>query len=103
MFMGEEKIDKNGEMLAMGSVRRTLDLLTQKLADKPFFTGEKMYVGDVHIYNELMTAESLLNLNLAKDHLKLKKFFDRVEEDDKITEIKKEAHELWDSFIESKK
>ncbi|CAI2379522.1 unnamed protein product [Moneuplotes crassus] len=100
LLFGTDKVSEEEELKLMGEVNTVLDKLNTKLGDNTYFTGDKLTVGDVHIFTELETTVFFLKLDLS-GHPQLKAWYGRVGSNEILAEIGKEMVETLTAIQES--
>ncbi|CAI2379088.1 unnamed protein product [Moneuplotes crassus] len=101
LLFGAEKPSEEEQKKLIEEVKKTFEKLNTKLGDKTYFTGDKLTVGDVQIYNELQTAATFLELDFA-DYPQLDAWYETVGANEVLTELSKEMFEAAAAMKESK-
>ncbi|CAI2380044.1 unnamed protein product [Moneuplotes crassus] len=101
LFFGAEKPSEEEQKKLIEDLNKTFEKLNTKLGDKAYFAGDKLTVGDIQIYNEIQTALTLLQLDLA-DYPQLNTWYETVGANEILAEITKEMLEALAALNESK-
>lgn len=91
-FLGLEKPSEEEQGKLMDDAYANLDILEQKLGKKTYFTGSKLYVGDVEIYFLIQTLVDMLELDVMK-YSNLSKWFKKVAKEKNVMAITEEFRE----------
>ncbi|CAI2379848.1 unnamed protein product [Moneuplotes crassus] len=92
-YFGLEKVSEEEEKKLIEEVQATFGKLNTKLGDKPYFTGDKLTVGDVYIFNDLQTTQFILKIDLS-DHPQLNAWYETVSKDEIVAELSKEMFDI---------
>ena len=101
MFLGKDKPGEEESKALLAEIDGIFKTLDSQLEGKTYFYGDKLTIGDVQVYNEILNVSTFLKLDLA-DFSNLKTWKETVEGDSTIGEINKKFFETLAALHASK-
>ncbi len=89
LFLGLPKASEEEEKKLLGDAQTLFGKLNTQLGSGPYFAGEKITSGDVHLFFELQNALNLLKIDLS-EHPELNTWYETVGKDEVVDELTKQ-------------